>query len=184
MTGTDGEGRTASLTALRGALGQVLSDAPRPPTRIVVRSGAESIEVAWSDPSGAPTPSPAPPDSEPVAVAARTADPDRPSDAAPAGEPSGHLVRAPLVGTLYRAPEPGAAAFVEVGDVVRAGQQVAIIEAMKLMNPIEADRDGRVTAVLVDNGRGVEYDQPLFELEPDLDAGSGADSDSDSDAAR
>ncbi|MFI6983764.1 acetyl-CoA carboxylase biotin carboxyl carrier protein [Embleya sp. NPDC050154] len=172
MTGTDGEGRAASLTALRSALGHVLNDAPRPPTRIVVRSGGESIEVAWSDPSGAPGPSPAASDSEPVAVAARAAEPDRPAETAPAGQSSGHLVRAPLVGTLYRAPEPGAAAFVEVGDVVRAGQQVAIIEAMKLMNPIEADRDGRVTAVLVENGQGVEYDQPLLELEPEPDADS------------
>lgn len=84
----------------------------------------------------------------------------------------GHTVRAPLVGTFYRSPEPGAPPFAEVGDVVRVGQQLAVIEAMKLMNAIEADRDGRVTAVLIDNAQGVEFDQPLFELDPEYDGGT------------
>jgi acetyl-CoA carboxylase biotin carboxyl carrier protein len=69
---------------------------------------------------------------------------------------------APTVGTFYRAPEPGAEPFVREGDEVQAGQQVAILEAMKLMNPIEADRSGRVVRVLVPDGESVEYGQPLF----------------------
>ncbi|MFE2871145.1 acetyl-CoA carboxylase biotin carboxyl carrier protein [Embleya sp. NPDC059259] len=180
MTAVDDEGRAATLAVLRNALGRVLHDAPRPPTKIVVRSGGESIEVAWSAFPGPP----------PIAAAASAGPEVEPAPAPQPAVPSGHLVRAPLVGTLYHAPEPGAAPFVEVGDRVRAGQQVAIIEAMKLMNPIEADRDGRVTAVLVDNGQGVEYDQPLFELEPvagsghDPASGAPSDSDSDSDSAR
>ncbi|MFF7245131.1 acetyl-CoA carboxylase biotin carboxyl carrier protein [Embleya sp. NPDC008237] len=174
MSGVDNRGRAATLAVLCTTLGQVLSEAPRPPTQIVLRSGGESIEVAWSHtPGQPPIPAATPPGPEAGPEAGPAPTPP------PAAAPAGHLVRAPLVGTLYRAPEPGAAPFVEVGDMVRAGQQVAIIEAMKLMNPIEADRDGRVAAVLVDNGQGVEYDQPLLELDPDPttdpDAGSAAD---------
>ena len=71
-----------------------------------------------------------------------------------------------MVGTFYRAPEPGAAPFVTVGDLVRPGQVVGIVEAMKLMNEVTAERAGRVTEVLVDDGRPVEYDQPLVALDP------------------
>jgi acetyl-CoA carboxylase biotin carboxyl carrier protein len=75
-------------------------------------------------------------------------------------------VRAPMVGTFYHAPEPGAAPFVTVGDHVEAGQQVGIVEAMKLMNPVEAADSGRVIEVLVADAGRVEYEQPLIELEP------------------
>ena len=75
------------------------------------------------------------------------------------------LVRAPLVGRFYRAPGPDAAAFVEVGDRVRKGQVLCIIEAMKLMNQIEAEQAGVVRAVLVEDGRPVEFGEPLFEIE-------------------
>ncbi|WP_146765387.1 acetyl-CoA carboxylase biotin carboxyl carrier protein, partial [Micromonospora saelicesensis] len=80
--------------------------------------------------------------------------------------PGRAAVRAPIVGTFYRAPEPGARPFVAVGDLVRPGQPVAIVEAMKLMNEVIADRTGRVAAVLVEDGQPVEYDQPLVELDP------------------
>ena len=74
-------------------------------------------------------------------------------------------VKSPMVGTFYRAASPGAKSFVEVGDTVKAGQVVCIIEAMKLMNEIESDKDGVVSAVLVENGQPVEYGEPLLVLE-------------------
>ena len=76
--------------------------------------------------------------------------------------PEGNLLKAPMVGTFYRAAAPGAKSFVEVGDSVKKGQTVCIIEAMKLMNEIEADADGIVKAVLAENGQPVEYGEPLF----------------------
>ena len=86
------------------------------------------------------------------------------AEAAPAEE-TGHVVKSPMVGTFYRSSSPGAKAFAEVGDVVKAGQPVCIIEAMKIMNEIEADQDGTITKILVDNGQPVEYGQPLFIIE-------------------
>jgi acetyl-CoA carboxylase biotin carboxyl carrier protein len=83
--------------------------------------------------------------------------------AAPA-EPEGHKVKSPMVGTFYRAPSPGAPAFVEIGQQVSKGQTLCIIEAMKLLNEIEADASGTVKAILVENGQPVEYGQPLFLL--------------------
>lgn len=74
----------------------------------------------------------------------------------------GHLVKSPMVGTFYRAPAPGAKPFVEVGDTVKAGQPICVIEAMKLMNEIEADKDGVVKAIMVENGQPVEYGEPLM----------------------
>jgi acetyl-CoA carboxylase biotin carboxyl carrier protein len=76
----------------------------------------------------------------------------------------GHVVKAPMVGTFYRSPSPDAKAFVEVGQAVKEGDTICIIEAMKLMNEIEADASGSVKAILVENGQPVEYGQPLFIL--------------------
>lgn len=76
--------------------------------------------------------------------------------------PQGHIMKAPMVGTFYRASAPGAKAFVDVGQTVAAGEIVCIIEAMKLLNEIEADHAGVIKAVLVENGQPVEYGQPLF----------------------
>ena len=87
--------------------------------------------------------------------------------AAPAEPPpgqEGHVVKAPMVGTFYRSPSPDAKAFVEVGQSVKEGDTICIIEAMKLMNEIEADASGVVKAILVENGQPVEYGQPLFIL--------------------
>ena len=81
--------------------------------------------------------------------------------AAPAA-PSGHSVKSPMVGTFYRAPSPTAKSFVEVGQSVKAGDVVCIVEAMKMMNQIEADKSGTVTEILVENGQPVEFDQPLI----------------------
>jgi acetyl-CoA carboxylase biotin carboxyl carrier protein len=100
--------------------------------------------AAATQPSPAPVPAPA-------------------SSAAP--EPAaqeGHVFKSPMVGTFYRAPSPDAKAFVEVGQAVKEGQTICIIEAMKLMNEIEVDKAGVVKAILVENGQPVEYGQPLF----------------------
>src|SRR5689334_9726915 len=86
-----------------------------------------------------------------------------PAAEAPAGQ-EGHVVKAPMVGTFYRSPSPDAKAFVEVGQAVKEGDTICIIEAMKLMNEIEADAGGTVKAILVENGQPVEYGQPLFIL--------------------
>ena len=75
---------------------------------------------------------------------------------------AGHTVKAPMVGTFYRAANPGSAAFVEVGQTVKEGEPLCIIEAMKLLNEIEADKSGVITEILVENGEPVEYGQPLF----------------------
>ncbi len=101
--------------------------------------------------SGQPPP-PAPPTAAP--------EPLRQAEVAPVEE--GHAVKAPMVGTFYRSSAPGAAAFVEVGQVVKEGDTLCIIEAMKLMNEIESDHSGVIKAILVDSGQPVEYGQPLF----------------------
>ncbi len=78
---------------------------------------------------------------------------------------TGHVVRSPMVGTFYRASAPGAKPLVEVGQAVKEGDPICIIEAMKIMNEIDADKDGTVTKVLVENGQAVEFDQPLLVIE-------------------
>ena len=88
-----------------------------------------------------------------------------PAAAEPAAGQEGHVVKAPMVGTFYRTPSPDAKAFVEVGQTVKEGQTICIIEAMKLMNEIETDASGVVKAILVENGQPVEYGQPLFLIE-------------------
>jgi acetyl-CoA carboxylase biotin carboxyl carrier protein len=98
------------------------------------------------------------PAAAPAAPAAGTAPEEVPA-------PSGHLLKAPMVGTFYRSASPEAKPFVEVGQNVKAGETVCIIEAMKLMNEIEADATGMIKAILVENGQPVEYGQPLFIIE-------------------
>ena len=89
--------------------------------------------------------------------------------AAPAAEAeaavAGHVLKSPMVGTFYRSSSPGAAPFVEVGDAVKVGQTLCIIEAMKILNEIECDKDGVVKAVMSENGQAVEFGQPLFVIE-------------------
>ena len=103
----------------------------------------------------------APMASAPARPAAAAATPT--AEAEPAA-PEGHVVKAPMVGTFYRSPSPDAKVFVEVGQAVKEGDTICIIEAMKLMNEIEADASGTVKAILVENGQPVEYGQPLFIL--------------------
>jgi len=88
--------------------------------------------------------------------------PPTPAISLPASQPDGHVVTSPMVGTFYASPSPDSPPFVKVGQVVKIGEPLCIIEAMKIMNPIEADRTGTVTAVLAENGQPVEFEQPLF----------------------
>jgi len=97
-----------------------------------------------------------------AAPQAAAIEPDAPVAAQTEGEPDGHTVKSPMVGTFYRASSPQAAPFVEVGQTVKQGEPLCIIEAMKLLNEIEADCSGTVLRVLVENGAPVEYGQPLF----------------------
>jgi len=87
-----------------------------------------------------------------------------PSAAAPVPEPANneHVVKSPMVGTFYRSASPGAKAFVEIGDPIKQGETICIVEAMKILNEIEADKTGTIASILCDNGQAVEYGQPLF----------------------
>ncbi|AEX53890.1 acetyl-CoA carboxylase biotin carboxyl carrier protein [Rahnella aquatilis] len=97
-------------------------------------------------------------------LAAAVAPVAAPAEAAPAAI-SGHIVRSPMVGTFYRTPSPDAKAFIEVGQKVNAGDTLCIVEAMKMMNQIEADKSGVVKAILVESGQPVEFDEPLVVIE-------------------
>jgi acetyl-CoA carboxylase biotin carboxyl carrier protein len=88
-----------------------------------------------------------------------------PGSAAAKPKPSEHVITAPMVGTFYASPTPGAKPFVEIGDEIKVGQVLCIIEAMKMMNQIEADKAGRITSIMAQNGDPVEFGQPLFVLE-------------------
>ena len=105
----------------------------------------------------------------PVAMAAPVAAPVPAAAPAPApaaeATPSGHIVKSPMVGTFYRASSPGAKAFAEVGQQVKEGDTICIIEAMKILNEIEADKSGTITKILAENGQAVEYGAPLFIIE-------------------
>jgi len=106
----------------------------------------------------------------PVMTHAQMAPASAPAAAGPAPVPAApvstdHIVKSPMVGTFYRSASPGAKAFVEVGDSVKEGQTLCIVEAMKILNEIEADKSGTVTQILCQNGQAVEYGQPLFAIE-------------------
>jgi acetyl-CoA carboxylase biotin carboxyl carrier protein len=122
----------------------------------IVKGGGISVVPAASAGALPQIAAPEPPRAPAPAAAAPAAEP-------PAGQ-EGHVVKAPMVGTFYRSPSPDAKAFVEVGQTVKEGQTICIIEAMKLMNEIETDAGGVVKAILVENGQPVEYGQPLFIL--------------------
>lgn len=112
----------------------------------------------------APAPMPAPVAAPVVIPAAAPALATPPAPAAPVA-PAGHIVKSPMVGTFYVSSTPGGKPLAEVGTVVKEGDAVCIIEAMKIMNEIESDLDGTVTRILCENGQAVEFGQPLFELE-------------------
>ena len=135
----------------------------RGPERLLITRGHGPAPIVQVAPGG---PAPLPP-MQPVSLAPRSAAPVEAAaqaTGAPAGESEkkGHLVNSPFVGTFYRTPGPDQPSFVEVGSVVRKGQVLCIIEAMKLMNEIEADEPGKVTEIFVENGQPVEYGENLF----------------------
>jgi acetyl-CoA carboxylase biotin carboxyl carrier protein len=103
----------------------------------------------------------------PLAVPTKGAAPSAAEVAPPAGKAKGneHVITAPMVGTFYGAPSPGAKPFIEIGDEIKVGQVLCIIEAMKMMNQIESDKAGRVTSIMARNGDPVEFGQPLFVVE-------------------
>ena len=119
--------------------------------------------------SGAPVVMAAPVASAPAVVAApvaaAVAAPAAAPEAAPAEETSGHVVKSPMVGTFYRSASPGAKPFIEVGSVVKEGDTICIIEAMKILNEIEADKSGTGVQILAENGQAVEYGHPLVVIE-------------------
>ena len=126
----------------------------------IVKSGPTPVAMVAAAPVAA----------APVAVAAPAAVAPAPAPApavaAPAEvEPAGHQVKSPMVGTFYRASSPDAKAFVEVGSQVKEGDTICIIEAMKILNEIEADKSGTITQILAENGQAVEYGAPLFVIE-------------------
>ncbi len=125
----------------------------------------KSAGVAMVAPMAMPAPVVAAPVvAAPVAAAPVAAPVAAPAEAAPAA-PAGHAVKSPMVGTFYRSASPGAAPFVQIGSVVKEGDTLCIVEAMKILNEIESDKSGTVTQVLCENGQAVEYGQPLFIIE-------------------
>ena len=90
---------------------------------------------------------------------------DAASAAAAAPAPAGHTVKSPMVGTFYRASSPGAKPFAEIGQAIKEGETICIVEAMKILNEIEADKSGTITQILVENGQAVEFGQPMFVIE-------------------
>lgn len=98
---------------------------------------------------------------QPAAPAPAPEQPGQAAEPAAADVPAGHAVKSPMVGTFYRSPSPGASAFVEVGQSVQPGDPICIVEAMKMMNQIEADKGGTIEAILVEDGDAIEFDQPL-----------------------
>jgi acetyl-CoA carboxylase biotin carboxyl carrier protein len=140
------------LAAVRRTAADLLAKSPVPPSTLNVRAGDVSVEMGWAtgEVVGVPV---APASAAPVAAAP-----------AQVQAPAGETINAATVGVFYRSPSPGAPAFVSEGDEIGRGQQIAIIEAMKLMLPVEADKAGRIAEVLVSDGDAVEYGQPLFRL--------------------
>ena len=133
---------------------------------IEIKEGEESVRISRQGTAPAPmayAPPPAPV-AAPAPVTSASA-PEAPAQESASPAPAtDNAVLSPMVGTFYRAPGPDAAAFVEVGQTVRVGDVLWIVEAMKMMNQIEADRAGTVTAIHVENGQAVEFDQPLISI--------------------
>lgn len=136
---------------------------------IEISEGEESVRISRYPAGGAPAPIvhyAQAPLAAPAAIAAAPVAAAAPTAAAPvAAAKNDHTVTAPMVGTYYASAAPGAKAFVDIGSEVNVGDTLCIIEAMKMMNQIESDKAGRVTAVLVKNGDPVEFGQPLFIIE-------------------
>ena len=128
---------------------------------IEIKEGEESVRISRGGPIQVAA-APAPVAVAPAPVAAAPAPAAEPAAAEPAT--NGHVVKSPMVGTFYRSPSPSSPAFAEVGQQVKVGDPICIVEAMKMMNQIEADKAGTIEAILVDNAQPVEFDQPLVTI--------------------
>ena len=133
---TEAEGKVRIVKSAPAAVAQVVAMAPAPAPVVSVPATQSDVPVA------------VPVTSAPVTAAV-----------------SGHIVKSPMVGTFYRSSSPGAKPFAEVGQTIKEGETICIVEAMKILNEIEADKSGTITQVLVENGQAVEYGQPLFVIE-------------------
>ncbi|WP_043622810.1 acetyl-CoA carboxylase biotin carboxyl carrier protein [Nonomuraea candida] len=141
----------AAVRLLREEIGNLIKTVPGPVASVSLRLGECTLEVSWAHgqaPAAVPQQAPAAPVEE-------------------ADDPALHSVTAPVVGTFYVAPEPGAPPFVQVGDRVSAGQTIGIVEAMKLMNPVKTERAGEVVEVVAGNADPVEFDQVLVLIRSD-----------------
>ncbi|WP_043840756.1 acetyl-CoA carboxylase biotin carboxyl carrier protein [Amycolatopsis taiwanensis] len=155
MNGTDDSEHAAILNALTR---EITAMAKLSPTvrRVAMQAAGHSVEVEWSDTATGPQ----------VVQVSQPQPDERDHEGSDDNTDEHVVVRAPLVGTFYTAPQPGAPPFVSAGDTVEKGQTLAIIEAMKLMNPLLAECAGTVEKVLVPNGEAVEFDQALIVLAP------------------
>jgi len=133
---------------------------------IEIKEGEEAVRISRM-PAGAAAQAlmPAMPAAAAATPAPATAALPAAESASPKPKPNEHVITAPMVGTFYASPSPGAKAFVEIGDEIALGQVLCIIEAMKMMNQIEADRAGRIASIMARNGDPVEFGQPLFVVE-------------------
>lgn len=136
-------------------------------SELEITEGEESVRISRGAPAvnyAAPQPiyAPAPQAAAPQAAAPAPAAPAAEAAPAAAAKPAGHEVKSPMVGTFYSSPKPGAPVFASVGDTVNVGDTLCIIEAMKMMNEITADKAGTIKSVLAENGDVIEFDQPLF----------------------
>src|SRR5579871_6691806 len=135
---------------------------------IEIKEGEEALRISRM-PTGTAVAHTLPPMAMPMAAplaAPAPAAAARPAEAAaPKAKPNEHVITAPMVGTFYGAPSPGAKSFIEIGDEIKVGQVLCIIEAMKMMNQIESDKAGRVASIMARNGDPVEFGQPLFVVE-------------------
>ncbi|MFZ5756289.1 MAG: acetyl-CoA carboxylase biotin carboxyl carrier protein [Pseudomonadota bacterium] len=130
-----------------------------------IKEGEETVRIARNRaPTGPVTYQVAAPAAAPVAAAPAAAAPAADAGKKEEVKRSGHVMRSPMVGTFYRSASPGSPAFTEVGASVKVGDVVCIVEAMKMMNQITADKAGVIEAILVENGQPVEFDQPLFTI--------------------
>lgn len=132
---------------------------------IEIKEGEESVRISRNSAPAQYAYAPSPQATAPIAAPAAAASTGESAEA-PAAAPStnGHEVKSPMVGTFYRAPSPGSSAFVEVGSTVKVGDVLCIVEAMKMMNQIEADKSGVIEAILIEDGQPVEFDQAMFTI--------------------
>ncbi len=170
---TNGQTATLPLEHVCRGAAELLRAVGHPLRRLTVRVGDTSVEIEWPPPNAGQSAGQVGQGGQggqggqavgsPPGPVVGAASPDT-GNGSVDPTPAAHVVTAPHVGTFYRCPEPGSAPFVSEGDLISRGQQVGILEAMKLMNPIEADQSGRVLEVLVADGTPVEFEQPLIAL--------------------